>query len=148
METPQSRQTKPVSKWWLGSMLILSFLGFLDASYLTAKHYLSFEIPCSLLNGCEQVLTSPYATLWGIPVALLGALYYLTVFLFLIAYADRKKAVFLKGVVLLPIAGFLITLWFVYVQVVMLGALCFYCLISALITTLLFCLSLFRLRKC
>jgi len=67
MEAPQNQQSRSAPKWWLGSTLALSFVGFLDASYLTAKHYLNFEIPCSILNGCEQVLTSQYATLFGVP---------------------------------------------------------------------------------
>ncbi|HCM36796.1 MAG: hypothetical protein A3J30_00440 [Candidatus Wildermuthbacteria bacterium RIFCSPLOWO2_02_FULL_47_9c] len=147
MEAPQNQQSRSAPKWWLGSTLALSFVGFLDASYLTAKHYLNFEIPCSILNGCEQVLTSQYATLFGVPVALLGALYYLAVFLLAVVYLDRGKEIFLKGAVFLPIAGFFATLWFLFVQGVLLRALCFYCLASALITTLLFCLSLFYLRR-
>ena len=119
-------------------MLGLSFAGFLDAAYLTAKHYLGFEIPCSILNGCEQVLSSQYATVFGMPVALFGAFYYLAVLLLIVAFLDRKNAVFLKGAVLLPIGGFLATLWFVFAQIVLLDALCFYCLVSGLLTTSLF----------
>ena len=142
MEIPQNPQSKPVSHWWTGGMLVFSFLGFLDASYLTAKHYLHFEVPCSILNGCEQVLTSEYADVWGVPVALFGALYYLSVLLLVVAYLDRKNSMFLKGAVLLPITGFAATLWFVAVQIFLLNAFCFYCMVSAGLTTLLFALSL------
>ena len=132
-----------VPKWWIGGVLVLSFAGFLDASYLTAKHYLHFEVTCSFLNGCEQVLTSSYATIFGVPVALLGALYYLAVFTSGVAFLDRKKLIFLKAAVLLPVAGFLFTLWFLFTQVFLLQAFCLYCLVSALITTLLFMLSMY-----
>lgn len=130
-----------VPKWWIGGVLLLSFAGFLDASYLTAKHYLHFDITCSFLNGCEQVLNSSYATILGVPVALLGALYYLAVFVSLVAFLDRKKLIFLKVAVVLPIVGFLFTLWFLFTQVFLLQAFCLYCLFSALLTTLLFVLS-------
>src|SRR3990167_2289058 len=143
MEAPQNQQSRSAPKWWLGSTLALSFVGFLDASYLTAKHYLGFEIPCSILNGCEQVLSSQYATVFGMPVALFGAFYYLAVLLLIVAFLDRKNAVFLKGAVLLPIGGFLATLWFVFAQIFLLDALCFYCLVSGLLTTSLFALSVY-----
>jgi len=143
MELPQNLQSKPVPRWWIFCMLGLSFAGFLDAAYLTAKHYLGFEIPCSILNGCEQVLSSQYATVFGMPVALFGAFYYLAVLLLIVAFLDRKNAVFLKGAVLLPIGGFLATLWFVFAQIVLLDALCFYCLVSGLLTTSLFVISVY-----
>jgi len=130
-------------------VVILSFGGFLDSSYLTAKHYLHFEVTCSFLNGCEQVLTSSYSTMFGIPVALLGVLYYLAVFLSAVAFLDRKKPIFLKAMVLFPVAGFAFSLWFVFVQAFLLEAFCLYCLLSALIAGCLFILTLcyfFRIR--
>ena len=120
----------------------MSFAGFLDASYLTAKHYLHFEVTCSFLNGCEQVLTSPYSVLLGVPVALLGVLYYLGVFLSAVAFIDRKKPIFLKAVVLFPIVGFALSVWFVFVQAFLLEAFCLYCVVSALISICLFILTL------
>ncbi len=143
MEVPQKPQSEPTPKWLVFAMLGLSFAGFLDATYLTAKHYLGFEIPCTILNGCEQVLSSQYASIFGIPVALFGAVYYLAVLVLIVAFLDRKNAVFLKGAVLLPIGGFLATLWFVFAQIVLLNALCFYCLVSGLLTTSLFALSVY-----
>jgi uncharacterized membrane protein len=138
---PQT-QNKAVPRWWLGGMLVFSFFGFLDASYLTAKHYLGFQVPCTILDGCEQVLTSQYASIFGIPVALFGAAYYLAVFLFVVAYVDRKQRIFLQGAVLLPIAGFLASAGFMVIQVFILNAFCFYCVLSAALTTVLFALSL------
>ena len=63
----------------LALVVILSFLGFADASYLTADHYLSLPLPCTL-NGCEVVLTSRYATLGPVPTALLAVLLIDTIF--------------------------------------------------------------------
>ena len=141
MEAPQKQQNESAPKWLVFAMLGLSFAGVLDAAYLTAKHYLGFEIPCSILNGCEQVLSSQYATVFGMPVALFGAFYYLAILLLIVAFLDRKKAIFLKGAVLLPIAGFAATLWFLFAQIFLLNALCFYCLVSGFLTTSLFVLS-------
>ena len=57
--------------------LLLAFgaLGFLDATYLTIQHYINRVPPCTI-GGCETVLTSTYATLGQIPIALIGAIFY------------------------------------------------------------------------
>jgi len=72
----------------------------------------------------------------GIPVALLGAVAYFSVF------ASAAFAAFgyaRARIVLLPVIGamFLATLWFLYVQAFVLHAYCRYCLFSAAITFLL-----------
>ena len=139
----QSKPSKPIPKWWSVTFLIFGFLGFLDSTYLAAKHYLGFSVNCSILNGCEQVLNSSYATVFGVPVALMGAFYYLIIFLALIAYLDWKKFLFLKIAVILPISGFLFTLWLLVTQIFLLEAFCLYCLVSAVLTTGLFLLSLY-----
>ncbi|PIN71897.1 hypothetical protein COV22_04575 [Candidatus Woesearchaeota archaeon CG10_big_fil_rev_8_21_14_0_10_47_5] len=108
---------------------------------MTAEHYLGVPIVCSIVDGCEQVLHSTYATIFGIPIALFGALYYAAVFLLTFLYVDTKNLAFLKGAVALPFAGFVASAWFVYLQAFVLEAWCQYCLISALISTLLFLLS-------
>jgi len=72
----------------------------------------------------------------GVPVALLGALAYFSVFTFAtfaaFGYARARTP-------LIPIIGamFLATLWFLYVQAFVLHAYCRYCLFSAAITFLL-----------
>jgi len=123
--------------------LLLSFaiLGFLDAVYLTAQHYLGFTLACPL-TGCSEVLKSSYAIFLGFPIALFGALYYLTILLGVIAYLDTKKEIFLFGAAVLTIPGFLITLGLVYLQLFVINSICLYCLISAVTTTGLFGLSL------
>jgi len=56
------------------TMLVLSAIGFLDATYLTVEHYRGEIPPCAIIGGCEAVLTSPQAKIADVPVALLGSL--------------------------------------------------------------------------
>jgi uncharacterized membrane protein len=125
--------------------LVVSFAGFLDSAYLTLKHYLAFQVPCSITHGCEEVLGSSYADIFGIPVALLGVLYYLAVFVSMVAFLDKGRFVFLKAVIAFPFVGFFFTIWFVFVQAVVLQAFCLYCLLSAGLTSALFALSVYYL---
>lgn len=121
-------------------LLVLALVGFIDSAYLTAEHYLGFGLTCSIVKGCEQVTTSQYSQYFGIPVALFGALYYFVLFLMLVVYKDNKQAGTWNYLKILVSLGFLMTLWLVYLQFFVISAICLYCMVSALTTTLLFVL--------
>ncbi len=127
-------------------VLIVSFLGFVDATYLTVKDYLGQVPPCSIVEGCEQVLTSSYSKFLGLPVSMFGVFYYLLVFLLAAFYLDLKIEKILKFLSILPIVGFLATLYFVYIQLFVLNYICLYCMFSALSSTLLLFLG-FMIRR-
>ena len=127
--------------------MVVSLLGFLDATYLTISHYSGLVLPCTIVQGCEIVLHSAYATLFGIPVALLGAIYYALVFLFTLAYFDTKNHRLLRHVAFGTTLGFAFSLWFLYVQAFLLHQFCQYCLLSALTSTILFAAGMHFLRK-
>ena len=120
---------------------VLSVIGFVDASYLTVKHYLG-SINCSIFSGCEEVLNSQYSVVAGVPIAVVGSLYYLTLFLLTVAYLDTKREFLLRITAYIVAAGFIASLAFVLLQIFVIKALCLYCLISAAITATLFVLSL------
>jgi len=126
--------------------LVFSLIGFLDSSYLAAKHFLGGIVPCSFGN-CEQVLNSPYSLIFGIPVALLGAIYYLIFFGATILYFDTKKTAILKYLSFYSIAGLAASLWFVYTQLFIIHSICEFCILSAASSTLLFISGMVYLSK-
>jgi uncharacterized membrane protein len=96
------------------------------------------------VSGCDEVLSSSYATIAGsIPVAALGALAYFTAFslatLAVFGYEGARR-------LLAPLVALMLlaTLWFVYLQAFVIKAFCAYCLLSAAITTTLALLVLGR----
>ena len=124
-------------------VLAVAVLGFADAAYLTIEHYSGEIPPCSIVEGCEQVLTSEYATVVGIPVALGGAIFYLVVMIGLFAYLEGKNEKLLRYALILTAVGFLSTLYFLFLQAFVLKAFCLYCLGSAASSTLLFALAIY-----
>ncbi len=128
------------------ALLIISFFGFLDATYLAVKHYTGMPINCSILNGCDRVTASPYATIGPISVALLGAIYYLIIFVLVVLYLDTQRNRLIYSIAQLTVLGFLASLWFLYLQIFVIKAFCLYCLGSALSSTLLFIFGLIILR--
>lgn len=125
---------------------IVSLAGVADAAYLTIHHYTAEPVPCSIIEGCEQVLTSPYATIGDVPLAILGLLAYFTAFsLALLTIFGNRMMWRLFGAQVIIMAGF--SAWLIYVQAALIGAFCQFCLLSALITTILliiFVVSLFK----
>jgi len=126
------------SRWFLITVFIIALIGFADASYLTAEHVRGTIPPCTILNGCQTVLTSSYAVLFGMPLPVLGMLYYGTALVLLIAYFDMRDGRMLRIFSWLTAIGFLGSVYFVYLQVFVLAAYCLYCLVSAATSTLLF----------
>lgn len=128
---------------------LVSLVGVADAAYLTAKHYTDKNVPCNLFSGCEQVLKSSYAEIFGIPTAAFGLLAYFTVFSLavLTAYGSfRLWNLFGAAVALMVI----FTGWLIYLQAFVIQAFCQFCLISAATTfTLLivFIVSQYLARK-
>lgn len=136
-----TRRLSHVPKWVPWSLLLIAFVGFADATYLTVEHY-SNEVPPCTLGGCETVLTSSYAVVLGVPVALLGAMYYLTVLISLFMFLDMKKDMFLRVPFVLTVIGVIASLWFVYLQLFVIHAFCPYCAVSGITTTILFVILL------
>jgi len=137
----------PLPKWLLGSILVTAFLGFLDAMYLTASHYIGIIPPCYIVGGCEQVTTSQYSLILGIPVALMGTLYYIAVLATTLFYVDKKHPLAIRALQGITVLGLLFSLWFTYVQGFIIEAWCSYCLFSALTSTVLFALVTVANRK-
>lgn len=143
---PQPQPRQP-SRWIPGTILVLGFLGFLDTVYLTAEHFLGAAPRCVLFSGCDVVTTSAYSTIGPVPVALLGAVFYLFVFVLVLRYLDNHSGVLLRLVAYLSILAFLFTLYLVYLQLFVLHAVCVYCMFSALTSTGVFAVSLCTFRS-
>lgn len=121
--------------------VVFAVLGLGDSIYLTVHHYTNEQVPCSIITGCEQVLTSEYAEIAGIPTAAFGAFAYFLAFCFaLLAGFGNRKMWLLYG--LLTIGMFAFTLWLVYLQGMVIEAFCQFCLLSAITTTVLFLIAL------
>lgn len=132
--------------WLPISAAIVALIGVADSVYLTAHHYTAEPVPCSLIEGCEQVLTSSYAEIAGIPLAGFGAAAYFLAFSFalLTVYGNRVTWK-LFGIQASIMAAF--SAWLIYVQGALIGAFCQFCLISAAsscVLFLIFIISVFR----
>ena len=125
----------------------LAIVGFVDAAYLTATHYAAAPVFCGSSGGCETVLTSAYATVGPVPIALVGAIYYGVASLAAwtpIPVWSRRTALFL---VVLTGTGLAVSGILFWLQATVLEAWCRFCLASAAVTALLFVTALLLVRR-
>jgi len=113
------------------------------ATYLTLVHYAGGTPVCAVAHGCATVQQSAYATLAGVPVAVVGVLGYLAVLGALArdGEASRTAAAFLS------LAGLGFSSWLTYVEVAVLDAICIWCVGSAVCIALLAVLTVGRVLR-
>ena len=112
------------------ALLALAVVGVLISAYLTWTHFAGLTPVCTGSGeGCQTVQSSRYASLLGIPVALLG----------LVAYGGLVFSVALWKEIgiylgfLISLVGTLFSIYLTYLEVFVIGALCQWCLASAAI---------------
>jgi len=136
----------PLLKKYAWAIVGVGILGFLDAAWLTVAHYLKVPIPCGVVQGCDIVTTSAYSEIAGVPVALLGALYYLAIVVMAIIALEKHSSKILRLVSYFTWSGLLASAYFVFIQLFILKAICLWCMGSALTSTTLFVLGLFVIK--
>ena len=112
---------------------VLCAAGIGIAGYLTYVHYAGLQPVCGISHGCETVQTSAYATLLGIPVAVLGLISYVVIF---ISLRLAGEGPLLAGYALTLIA-FAFSVYLTYREVFTIHAICSWCVSSAVVFTLL-----------
>jgi uncharacterized membrane protein len=125
---------------------LVSLIGLADAIYLTVEHLSGRSVRCTIVSGCSEVLSSEYATVGSIPLAMIGAAAYFTVFsvAVLASYSYKWAAKLLTVIVALM---FVTTLWLLYLQAFVIKHFCQFCLLSALVTFVLTVLVVISLRR-
>lgn len=141
-----NNQSAVISNLVIIFFAVVSLVGLADTVFVTINHYKGVIPPCTLLNGCETVLTSKYSEVFGVPIALIGALFYLTVFLSALAYLKTKNNKIIIVFLVLTALAILMSLFFIYLQFFVIKAVCEYCLTSAAASTILFATSVFMAK--
>lgn len=127
-------------KHWRSDILITaaSFIGFVDSTYLTATWYMDGIPPCRLVSGCEQVLTSSYAVIWGMPKSLLGVGFYALILVLISLYRTKSSEKKINIIRFFAVLGLATSVYFIYLQAFVIEAWCLYCLVSAAATLIIF----------
>ena len=120
--------------------VLLALVGLCVAAYLTAVHYSEGQIPLACASSgfinCEDVTRSAESMIAGVPVALLGVIWFAVA---LVLALTR----WLPGVLLAwTAAGLAFVFYLVYAEMFLIGALCLWCTVVHVAVAGLFLLTL------
>jgi len=131
-----------VARWVAPTTLALTAGGVAVSIYLTVAHYTDPELLVCSESGtvnCSAVTTSAQSTFLGIPVALLGLLWFAGMFVLClpVAWRSARRPVHLARLVG-AIAGIGFVLWLVYAELIIIGAICLWCTVAHVLAFALF----------
>lgn len=126
--------------------IIFGLAGLSVASYVFFKKKKAQPMVCPLNGECDVVTRSKYSKFFGIPVELLGMLYYGFVILVyvihnLIPWLLSDTAIFLMTGI--TIGAFVFSLYLIFIQAFVLKKWCTWCLFSAGFSTFIFITAVF-----
>jgi len=127
------------------TLIVLTTIGLGVAGYLSYVHYSGAAPVCSIKgNPCSQVQKSQYSLLAGVPVALIGLIGYVAILASLLA-PEGELARF--ATMALTLGGFGFSAYLTYREAFTLHKICEWCVSSAVIMTVLMCLSIWRFLR-
>lgn len=140
-----------IYRWSRPIMAGIATVGAIVTAYLTAVKFTQGSAVCPT-SGCDIVLSSPYATVFGLPLALFGFLGYASMVLLAVApllvpqsnknlrsklEARTGLLLFAGGTAMMVFSGYLM-----YLLAFEIKAVCIYCVGSAIFSASLFTLAL------
>ena len=118
-----------------GSIALLGVGGFFVARYIYRHKKYQTPLVCPMQFDCHAVIHSDYSKFLGIPVEILGMIYYAFIFF---SYAFLIIIPIVQAVTL---GALVFSIYLIGVQIFILKKGCSWCLVSALISILIFILS-------
>lgn len=132
------------------TIAVLALIGAFVALYLTMyKIGIIGHLACGL-GGCERVNTSRWSIFAGAPVAAWGLAFYVATFIIAFVgtsprFAERVGISYLLAA--MSLVGVVFSGWLSYLELYVIGAICKYCVSSAVIVTLIFLVSVADVLK-
>ena len=121
-------------------LAVLGLPGSAVAAYLTYSHWADRPTECGGIGECELVQTSEYSDIAGVPVALLGLLYFVAMAFLALARINRIK--WMPGglewagpaALSMALAATAFVAYLTYVELFVLEAICVWCVALATLT--------------
>lgn len=127
---------------------IAAVIGLLDSIYLAYVKLANAEIYCTPgLGDCDVVNASQWSSLWGIPLGVYGVIGFAAILL-IASFGNKWKLLTTHNDLILfavSFAGFLFSLYLTYIELFILHAICQWCILSALMMTVIFIVSVYKL---
>lgn len=126
---------------------LLGLAGFFVAKHIRDQKAKANPLVCMVGFDCDGVVHSDYSKVLGVPVELLGMIYYAVIsisYFLLLFYSSFLPIVFTSLVAISSILAFIFSLYLIGVQIFILKKGCSWCFVSAFISILIFVLSVIK----
>ena len=147
------RSTPWIHRWSRTVMGAIAAIGVVETAYLTIAKFTTGSVICPT-SGCDKVLNSPYATVFGtVPLSLLGCLAYLSIAILALApkavnpntnkglHSQLQNKTW-QALFIITAAMVIFSSYLMYLMAFEIKELCIYCITSALFSLSLFVLVL------
>jgi len=147
------RSTPWIHRWSRTVMGAIAAIGVVETAYLTIAKFTTGSVICPT-SGCDKVLNSPYATVFGtVPLSLLGCLAYLSIAILALApkavnpntnkglHSQLENKTW-QALFIITAAMVIFSSYLMYLMAFEIKELCIYCISSALFSLSLFVLVL------
>jgi uncharacterized membrane protein len=133
---------QPGPRWAAITSFLLCLAGLGISVYLTIEHYsasTSLACPDTGVVNCLKVTTSTYSKLFGVPVALLGLLYYVGLTVLCCPPVWRRSPVWVGRLRLIAAAlGVAFVVYLVWAELFRVDAICLWCTAVHVVTVAVF----------
>ena len=128
--------------WAPAVSLVLVAAGLAVSIYLTITHFTTtVQLACSSTGtiNCEKVTTSPQSYIAGVPVAVLGVVFFVIGAALCLPAVWRSAAPWMRYARIAWVVGGVATVvWLVYAELFKIDAICLWCTVVHAITVVLF----------
>lgn len=121
-------------------LAILAVVALSISLFLAVSHYLGYAVPCTITQGCETVLNSKYASLFGLPLSVWGVMFFSGIFVLSLLANHYKRA---RKILTYALAfGSFGSASFLFLQFFVIKQICQYCAAVDILTILLLLLDI------
>ena len=140
VEPTETAWTPP--RWASPVSLVICVLGLATASYLTYAHYSDPSVLACSDKGainCAKVTTSDQSHFLGMPVAVLGLVFFIGMTVLSLPQAwKRQEPIVRYARLAATVVGLGMILWLIYAELAIIDAICLYCTVVHGLTLVLF----------
>lgn len=136
-------------KFFLILFVVVGIAGLIDSGYLFLNRLKEKPLICPLNYDCAKVTESRWGKIFGVRNEILGMFFYVFIILaaFVVLFQPSLGPPLIKIMFSVSAIGLIFSLFLTSLQIFVIKNFCFYCLISAVLSLLIFINALFLIFR-
>lgn len=125
---------------------VLGLVGFFVAMHIYKEKRADRPLICPIKFDCQSVVHSDYSKFLGVPVEVFGMIYYSLIFILygVLAFLGfNLPQIITLSLAIISLSAFLFSIYLILVQVFILKKFCSWCIVSAIVSSLIFLLTIY-----